>query len=185
MMMLRIILMVQTEGENMKLRRCVSVIITVVLFMVIQNIYSREEEKIMKRNIPEIYLYNTKQKIGDVIQINARSEKQVMGELYFKNIDDISKVKKYYEDNLKVEGWAIKKEEKILNTSGRRIGDKIIFIRENYEFILNLYPPVNEKWDKVKLQMILNKEAPYYRIYIQKVHSSLNLNFTQDNKIDS
>ena len=55
MMMRRIILMVQTEGENMKLIRCVSVIITVVLFMVIQNIYSREE-KIMKRNIPEIYL---------------------------------------------------------------------------------------------------------------------------------
>lgn len=56
MIMRRIILMVQTEGENMKLIRCVSVIITVVLFMVIQNIYSREEEKIMKRNIPEIYL---------------------------------------------------------------------------------------------------------------------------------
>ena len=45
MMMRRIILMVQTEGENMKLIRCVSVIITVVLFMVIQNIYSREEKK--------------------------------------------------------------------------------------------------------------------------------------------
>ena len=176
--------MLATVGVNMKLIRYIAVLITVVLFMVIQNSYSKEEESIMKRNIPEIYLYNTKQKISDVILVKARSEKQVMGELYFKNIDDTSKVKKYYEENLKTDGLALIKEEKILNTNDRHIGDKVVFVKQNYEFVLKLYPPSNEKWDKVKLQMILNKDAPYYRIYIQKVRSSLNLNFTQDDKIE-
>lgn len=106
----------------------------------------------------------------DIIKVKARTENQVMGELYFENIDDTSKVKKYYEENLKEKGWRFKNEQKILNTSDRYIGDKIIFIKQNYEFILNLYPLTNEKWDKVKLKMILNKEMPYYRIYIQKIH---------------
>ncbi len=165
--------MVLIEGEAMKLIRYIFLVVFMAAFMFIKHSNVADEEDDLKKHIPNINLYKSDKKISEMIDVNARSESQVMGILFIDNIDDGLKIKDYYGKMLSEKGWKFARQEYALNSSKRHTGDRFYYEKGQYEFILVIYPFITSKATEFELEMLLGGKKPHYYIYIKKKTSKI------------
>lgn len=171
--MLLVTLTVLIEGEHMKVIKYMVLLIFMMFFIFIKHIGTVDEEDNLKKHMPDICLYNSNQKISEVIEIKARSESQVMGIIFVNDIHDSLNIKKYYEKKLNEKDWRFIKQEDILNNNGKHVGDRFYYEKDQYEFILVIYPFVTNKASGFQLEMLLGGKKPRYYIYIKKKSSNV------------
>lgn len=142
-------------------------VLLIALYFWHSSYYTKQEEKTLYNNVPDIKVYRSNTLLKDGLEIKGRNYKHILAKGKYLIEGKGDDVRKYYKRSLEQQGWMEISYYEIKDDNVH-YGDGFVFEKGIYRIALDIYPPLNNKLNDFEMSFRLKNQKPYYWIFFGK-----------------